>query len=147
MKKKIAVLKGDGIGPEIVNESLKVLKKIGEKYNHEFETTELYFGGASIDKYGQITWHDGTGVVRQYNLEQGKIWTIPYTEADYRNYAGVKTNKSKGNEGGKDTPGKRGKTWQEYYEALKHRNNKKSPPKGGSKKRGRSLNYESDDRR
>ena len=53
MKKKIAVLKGDGIGPEIVNESLKVLKKIGEKFNHEFETTELYFGGASIDKFGE----------------------------------------------------------------------------------------------
>ncbi len=52
MKKKIAVLKGDGIGPEIVNEALKVLKKIGEKYNHEFETLELLFGGASIDEYG-----------------------------------------------------------------------------------------------
>ena len=53
MKKKIAVLKGDGIGPEIVNEALKVLDKIAKKYNHEFETTELYFGGASIDKYGE----------------------------------------------------------------------------------------------
>ena len=52
MKKKIAVLKGDGIGPEIVNEALKALKKIGEKYGHEFETTELLFGGASIDEYG-----------------------------------------------------------------------------------------------
>ena len=52
MKKKIAVLKGDGIGPEIVNEGLKVLKKIGDKYGHEFETTELLFGGASIDEYG-----------------------------------------------------------------------------------------------
>ena len=53
MKKKIAVLKGDGIGPEIVTEALKVLNRIAEKYNHEFETTELYFGGASIDKYGE----------------------------------------------------------------------------------------------
>ena len=53
MKKKIAVLKGDGIGPEIVNEALKVLKKIGQKYNHEFETEELLFGGASIDAYGE----------------------------------------------------------------------------------------------
>lgn len=53
MKKKIAVLKGDGIGPEIVNESLKVLKKVGDKYGHEFETTELLFGGASIDAYGE----------------------------------------------------------------------------------------------
>ena len=52
MKKNIAVLTGDGIGPEIVNEALKVLRKIGEKYHHEFEVTELLFGGASIDKYG-----------------------------------------------------------------------------------------------
>lgn len=53
MKKRIAVLKGDGIGPEIVNEALKVLTKIGEKHNHEFEIDELLFGGASIDKYGE----------------------------------------------------------------------------------------------
>lgn len=53
MKKKVAVLKGDGIGPEIVTEALKVLKKIGEKYGHEFETEELLFGGASIDAYGE----------------------------------------------------------------------------------------------
>ena len=52
MKKKIAVLKGDGIGPEIVNEGLKVLKRISDKYGHEFEIKELIFGGASIDKYG-----------------------------------------------------------------------------------------------
>lgn len=49
---KIAVLKGDGIGPEIVNEALKVLNKIGEKFNHKFDTTELLFGGASIDEFG-----------------------------------------------------------------------------------------------
>ena len=53
MKKKIAVLKGDGIGSEIVTEALKVLDVIAKKYGHEFETTELYFGGASIDKYGE----------------------------------------------------------------------------------------------
>lgn len=52
MKKKIAVLKGDGIGPEIVNEAIKVLKKIEHKYNHEFIICELLFGGASIDEYG-----------------------------------------------------------------------------------------------
>ena len=52
MKKKIAVLKGDGIGPEIVNEGLKVLDKIATKYNHEFEKNELLFGGASIDENG-----------------------------------------------------------------------------------------------
>ena len=37
MNKKITVLAGDGIGPEIVAEAIKVLNKIGEKYNHTFE--------------------------------------------------------------------------------------------------------------
>ena len=52
MKKKITVLKGDGIGPEIVDEALKVLDKIGEKYGHTFEKDFVDIGGASIDKYG-----------------------------------------------------------------------------------------------
>lgn len=49
---KIAVLKGDGIGPEIVSQSLRVLDKIGEKYNHTFTYTNGLIGGVSIDKYG-----------------------------------------------------------------------------------------------
>ena len=36
MEYKIAVLKGDGIGPEIVDVTTKVLEKIGEKFNHKF---------------------------------------------------------------------------------------------------------------
>lgn len=53
MNYKIAVIKGDGIGPEIVDEAIKVLKKIGEKYNHKFEFTELLAGGIAIDKTGK----------------------------------------------------------------------------------------------
>ena len=52
MNKKITVLAGDGIGPEIVAEAIKVLDKIGEKYNHTFEYTPVLIGGSSIDKYG-----------------------------------------------------------------------------------------------
>jgi 3-isopropylmalate dehydrogenase len=52
MEKKITVLKGDGIGPEIVNEALKVLDKIGAKYGHKFDYTYVDIGGCSIDKYG-----------------------------------------------------------------------------------------------
>ena len=52
MNKKITVLKGDGIGPEIVDEALKVLDKIGEKYGHTFEKDFVDIGGASIDKFG-----------------------------------------------------------------------------------------------
>lgn len=49
---KIGSIKGDGIGPEIVDEAQKVLRKIGEKYNHTFDFTELLLGGASIDVNG-----------------------------------------------------------------------------------------------
>ena len=52
MNKKIAVIKGDGIGPEIVNEAEKVLNKIGEKYGHTFEYTDVLMGGCAIDTTG-----------------------------------------------------------------------------------------------
>ncbi|MBQ7820917.1 MAG: 3-isopropylmalate dehydrogenase [Clostridia bacterium] len=52
MNKKITVLPGDGIGPEIVAEAVKVLDKIAKKYGHSFEYTYVDIGGCSIDKYG-----------------------------------------------------------------------------------------------
>lgn len=52
MNKKIAVIKGDGIGPEIVNEAEKVLNKVGEKYGHTFEYTDVLMGGCAIDATG-----------------------------------------------------------------------------------------------
>jgi 3-isopropylmalate dehydrogenase len=52
MKYNIAVIPGDGIGPEIVTEAKKVLDKIGEKYGHSFLYTEVLMGGASIDATG-----------------------------------------------------------------------------------------------
>ena len=52
MNYNIALLKGDGIGPEIVDEAVKVLDKIGEKFSHKFKYVQGYLGGESIDKYG-----------------------------------------------------------------------------------------------
>lgn len=53
MKKfNIAVLPGDGIGPEIVAEAVKVLKAIGKKFNADFILKEAPVGGASIDAHG-----------------------------------------------------------------------------------------------
>lgn len=49
---KIAVLPGDGIGPEIIPEAIKVLKAVEEKYGLEFEFTEALVGGAAIDETG-----------------------------------------------------------------------------------------------
>ena len=52
MNKNIAVLAGDGIGPEIVAETIKVLNKVTEKFGHNFNYTEVDIGGCSIDKHG-----------------------------------------------------------------------------------------------
>lgn len=52
MEKNIAVIKGDGIGPEIVTEAMKVLDAVAKKYNHTFNYTEILMGGCSIDAYG-----------------------------------------------------------------------------------------------
>ena len=52
MTKNIAVIRGDGIGPEIVGEALKVLDKIAELYGHAFNYIDVDMGGCAIDKYG-----------------------------------------------------------------------------------------------
>jgi 3-isopropylmalate dehydrogenase len=52
MKKKIAVLPGDGIGPEIITEAIKVLKAIEQKFNHQFEYEYGLIGADAIDKVG-----------------------------------------------------------------------------------------------
>ena len=52
MKLKIGIIKGDGIGPEIVTEAMKVLNKISDLYQHEIQVVPLLLGGSSIDVHG-----------------------------------------------------------------------------------------------
>lgn len=52
MECRIALIPGDGIGPEIVREAKKVLDRVCEKYGHTFTYEKLLLGGASIDAYG-----------------------------------------------------------------------------------------------
>lgn len=52
MVKNIAVIRGDGIGPEIVGEALRVLDRIAELYGHTFNYIDADMGGCAIDKYG-----------------------------------------------------------------------------------------------
>src|SRR5690606_35234096 len=52
MNKKILVLPGDGIGPEIVAEAVKVLRLVGEKYELSLELSYDDLGGAAYDRYG-----------------------------------------------------------------------------------------------
>lgn len=52
MNYKIAVLAGDGIGPEIVDQAIKVMKAVGKKFNHTFEFKEALVGACAIDAVG-----------------------------------------------------------------------------------------------
>ena len=53
MHKKIAVLPGDGIGPEIMQQTLRILNAIEKKYQHQFEIMEADVGGAAFEKVGE----------------------------------------------------------------------------------------------
>ncbi len=62
---RIAVIPGDGIGPEIVAEALKVLEKVGAKFGHEFVFTHLLMGGAAYEAVGTCFPDDTVAVCRQ----------------------------------------------------------------------------------
>ena len=52
MNKNIAVIRGDGIGPEIVEQALLVLNKVADIYGHTFTYDDVDMGGCAIDKWG-----------------------------------------------------------------------------------------------
>ena len=52
MEYKIALVKGDGIGPEIVDSAVQVLEKIGQRFGHRFRFPETLAGGCAYDKLG-----------------------------------------------------------------------------------------------
>lgn len=52
MKARIVLLPGDGIGPEVVAEAVRVLEIVGAKFHHTFQFTEQLMGGCAIDKFG-----------------------------------------------------------------------------------------------
>ena len=52
MEKNIALIRGDGIGPEIVGQAVKVLDRVAEIYGHRFAYTDVDMGGNAIDKWG-----------------------------------------------------------------------------------------------
>ncbi len=53
MNKNIAVIRGDGIGPEIITQAISVLDRLAEIYGHSFTYTDVDMGGCAIDKYGE----------------------------------------------------------------------------------------------
>ncbi len=65
MRKEIAVLAGDGIGPEVMREALKVLRKIGDEFGHEFKFKEALAGGAAWDDYQNHLPEETLGICRE----------------------------------------------------------------------------------
>ncbi len=59
MNYKIALIRGDGIGPEVVGEAVKVMDAVGEKFGHKFEYTDILMGGCAIDAVGK-SYPEGT---------------------------------------------------------------------------------------
>lgn len=53
MEKQIAVIRGDGIGPEIVEQALRVLDAVAEKFGHTFRYVDTDMGGIAIDRWGE----------------------------------------------------------------------------------------------
>jgi len=53
MRARIAVLPGDGIGPEVIGQGLRCLRALASIFDHDFELTELPFGGAAIELHGE----------------------------------------------------------------------------------------------
>jgi 3-isopropylmalate dehydrogenase len=65
MKALLAILPGDGIGPEVVREATRVLRAVGERFQHSFELREAPFGGCAIDAAGVPLPDETLGLCRE----------------------------------------------------------------------------------
>ena len=59
MEFKIALIRGDGIGPEVVNQAVRVMDRIGVRFGHTFYYTDVLMGGCATDAVGK-SYPDGT---------------------------------------------------------------------------------------
>ena len=59
MNYKIALIRGDGIGPEVVGEAVKMMEAVGNKFGHTFTFVDVMMGGCAIDAVGK-SYPDGT---------------------------------------------------------------------------------------
>jgi 3-isopropylmalate dehydrogenase len=65
MEFNIAVLPGDGVGPEVVTEALKVLHAVGERFGHSFNSNEGLIGGVAIDELGKALSYETLSMCKQ----------------------------------------------------------------------------------
>ena len=62
MEYKIALIRGDGIGPEVVGEAVKVMDAVAARFGHKFNYTDVLMGGCAIDAVGK-SYPDGTAEI------------------------------------------------------------------------------------
>ena len=76
----IAVIEGDGIGPEIVREAVSVLEAAGRKYGFHLNLTPVLLGGASIDRYGVPLTQETIEIAKKSDAVRrlpGTDWSLP----------------------------------------------------------------------
>jgi len=91
MHYRITVLRGDGVGPEIVDESLRVLQAVGGRFGHEFELIEAYAGGEAWDRYGEHLPQVTLDACRDADAILKGPFGGPTSEQDHPKWKGVET--------------------------------------------------------
>ena len=85
MNMNIGLIKGDGIGPEVVNEAVKVLEAVGKKYGHTFQYEDILMGGCSIDATGEPLTDEAVAVAKTKDaILQGSIGGNTQTSPWYK---------------------------------------------------------------
>ena len=81
MESRITLIPGDGIGPEIVREAVKVLDSVADKYGHKFDYTKILMGGCSIDEYGVPLTDEAVATAKASDAvlqeQLAAMWVIP----------------------------------------------------------------------
>lgn len=91
MHYRITVLRGDGVGPEIVDESLRVLQAVGGRFGHEFELVEAYAGGEAWERYGEHLPQVTLDACRGADAILKGPFGGPTSEQDHPKWKGVET--------------------------------------------------------
>ncbi|HYM15973.1 MAG TPA: 3-isopropylmalate dehydrogenase [Dehalococcoidia bacterium] len=91
MHYRIAVLRGDGVGPEIVDEALRVLQAVGGRHGHEFEFVEAYAGGEAWERYGEHLPAVTLDACRAADAILKGPFGGPTSEQDHPKWKGVET--------------------------------------------------------
>ncbi|OCN00712.1 3-isopropylmalate dehydrogenase [Clostridium sp. W14A] len=97
MEKMIVLFKGDGIGPEIVDGAVTVLKRVEQKFGHRFRFEPVLIGGASIDDCGKPLTEDTVAVCKQADAVLlgavgGPKWdSIPVEDRPERGLLGIRS--------------------------------------------------------